>query len=362
MSGVIRKLKEQAPVFNALGVVMVVFNDELDGLYDDIHFVKFDDYVPSFVLKIFRSIYIRTFKYKLLESFLLGRNVSRLIVRYSYSDFSIFSLVRKFSGVVIFEHHTKELEELECNNKFRGFLWGQFIMEKYAPRLISRHLKGCIAVTEDILIYQVSRFGLDPNKSHVFPNGVKRSVFVENRKKKIDDVFEIVFGASRFSHWHGLDLLIESANQYKGAHTIHLNIFGDTCEQSIKNSLESLDNHRVKLFVHGTISRDEIFKLYERCHLGVDSLGLNRLGMTSGSTLKSKEYIARGLPFIYNTPDQSLFWANDILFYSDGTPCLESAISHYETLGEEDFKYLYRKGMESSSWEAIIEKLISSIN
>ena len=40
--------------------------------------------------------------------------------------------------------------------------------------------------------------------------------------------------------------------------------------------------------------------LYDRCHFAIASLGLHRIGIDVASTLKTREYLAKGMPFVYS--------------------------------------------------------------
>ncbi|NLK27170.1 MAG: glycosyltransferase family 4 protein, partial [Clostridiales bacterium] len=49
---------------------------------------------------------------------------------------------------------------------------------------------------------------------------------------------------------------------------------------------------------HGMINSSKLDELYNGFDLGVASLGLHRIGVECGSFLKSREYLAKGLPMI----------------------------------------------------------------
>jgi glycosyltransferase involved in cell wall biosynthesis len=54
---------------------------------------------------------------------------------------------------------------------------------------------------------------------------------------------------------------------------------------------------------HGFIPPHEIDRLADECHLAVNSLSLHQIGIKIASTLKSREYFARGIPFITSSSD-----------------------------------------------------------
>lgn len=125
-----------------------------------------------------------------------------------------------------------------------------------------------------------------PRKPSVVPNGT----------------IEIVFSAY-FAPWHGCDLLIKGlADYYRhgGSRDIHLHLAGDSCYiDSLKQLTESLGLSDCITF-YGALNTVELSKLYDRCSLGVGSLGLHRRSDNLlDSSLKTREYLAKGLPFFY---------------------------------------------------------------
>lgn len=76
--------------------------------------------------------------------------------------------------------------------------------------------------------------------------------------------------------------------------------------------------------------------MYDKCNLAIASLGIHRLGISWLSTLKSREYLAKGIPFIYSgTID--VFAKNPVDFAlqipADDTPAdFHSILSFYRNL------------------------------
>ena len=46
-----------------------------------------------------------------------------------------------------------------------------------------------------------------------------------------------------------------------------------------------------------------LHNLFDRCDMGIGSLGRHRSGIQHIKTLKNREYAARGIPFIYSETD-----------------------------------------------------------
>ena len=52
---------------------------------------------------------------------------------------------------------------------------------------------------------------------------------------------------------------------------------------------------------HGQKTGADLDEVFQNSDIAVGSLGLHRIGLTEGSTLKNREYAVRGLPIVYAT-------------------------------------------------------------
>lgn len=117
------------------------------------------------------------------------------------------------------------------------------------------------------------------------------------------DAIEGIFAAS-FGPWHGADLLIEGLYRYyeKGGKrdiVIHLAGGGSLIDElSSQVNTRGLERH---VLIHGPLSRSELDCLYDKCTIAFDSLALHRRGQECllSSSLKSREYLAKGIPSVY---------------------------------------------------------------
>lgn len=106
---------------------------------------------------------------------------------------------------------------------------------------------------------------------------------------------------SLFSHWHGFERLINGLNDYYvngGERNINLYFVGEGV--SITKYKELVNFYHLSNHVHlcGKLSGKDLDEIFDECNLACDSLGLHRLNLNKSSTLKSREYCARGLPLL----------------------------------------------------------------
>lgn len=114
---------------------------------------------------------------------------------------------------------------------------------------------------------------------------------------------------SSLRNWHGIDRFIKSMYQYqqtinkKDKAEVVLNIVGPENKYSLelKNLVKELDIKNV--FFHGYLDGNALERLYAKCQFGIGSLGRHRSGISTLSSLKNREYAAKGLSIIYSEND-----------------------------------------------------------
>ncbi len=105
-----------------------------------------------------------------------------------------------------------------------------------------------------------------------------------------------------FSPWHGYDRIIEGLHEYYsdgGTRRIVIHFVGEGEESARYKELVKNYHLEDNTVFYGKKKKDEILSIYARCDLGVASLGMYRFGFNiKGNFLKTKEYMAAGLPFL----------------------------------------------------------------
>ncbi len=113
-----------------------------------------------------------------------------------------------------------------------------------------------------------------------------------------------VLSVSGCQPWHGLDRILRGLSDYYSQDdqpvSIFLHLVGEGPElENLKHLAKELglDQH---IRFYGEMKRADIGELYNRCTLAFESLGWHRTGVTRSSSIKSREYFAKGIPFIYS--------------------------------------------------------------
>lgn len=237
-----------------------------------------------------------------------------LLLRYYVHDPFQWLLVRSIRKPIFFVHHTKEVNELASAQGIGG--WVRSALESLIGPCSLRSATGTVAVTGEILEYERKRVGGNPAVAFVYPNGIITG------KRLVDDqravVPEILFVASEFHSWHGLDLLLDAASKFSGDFTIHL-------VGNLSNEDRVRAERDERIVLHGHLSGEQIRQIASRCHLGLSSFALHRKGMNEACTLKVREYLDMGLPVYAGHRD---VFPESFPFYRVGPPDIQKIIAY----------------------------------
>lgn len=135
-------------------------------------------------------------------------------------------------------------------------------------------------------------------------NGVNVDQFAEHRP--CNGIKEIhMLALASMSNWQGYDRLIKALANYAGNETVYIHMVGDEGDGSLKawkRMSNELGVHDHMVF-HGALHGNALDQIIATCDIGVGGLGLYRKAQFSSMTLKVREYMARGLPFVYAVED-----------------------------------------------------------
>lgn len=137
-----------------------------------------------------------------------------------------------------------------------------------------------------------------------FYNGIDLSNIRTKKATPEDETFNII-SVAYFEFWHGIDRFIKGMKEYcsKGnVMPIHLHLVGDGgAIPELKRMVEK-DALGSYVTFYGSLTPSDIEPIYDKCQFGISSLGMHRLNPNMvASSLKSREYLAKGLPFAYSS-------------------------------------------------------------
>jgi hypothetical protein len=127
--------------------------------------------------------------------------------------------------------------------------------------------------------------------------------------KKLDPIFhkddEIhLIAVAMFQEYHGYERIIKGLAEYYNnsgivnKRSVFLHMVGDGPEKN--NYVQLVEKLRLKekVIFYGSKIGDELDGIYNRADIAISSLGLYKLGINNLSALKTREYLAKGLPMV----------------------------------------------------------------
>jgi hypothetical protein len=225
-----------------------------------------------------------------------------IVLRYPGAiDFSLPGFLRQHAARLITEHHTDELAELR--DLPVGWLrvgWEQTMGSQFLGRVA-----GAVAVTRE-LADRLRERGLTAPTA-VIANGIAVQEIPWLPPKAWDGVgpLRLLFASGFFWPWQGLDRLLAGILLAPPG-VVQVHLAGQVVRPIDRALWERCQRERPgQVVAHGPMSRAELAAVAQEVHGAVSTLALHRKGMTEACPIKSREYLARGLPLVaaYRDPD-----------------------------------------------------------
>jgi glycosyltransferase involved in cell wall biosynthesis len=233
-----------------------------------------------------------------------------LLLRYYVHDPFQLAFARNSCKPIYFVHHTLEVPELAMPGHLSD--WARARLESVLGPYSIRRAQGIVCVTPEIARYEVRRSGKDGIVPLIFPNGIIYSgATVEDHRERVP---QLLFVASLFSSWHGLDRLIDSIRTSVAEFKLHL--VGDV-GQADRVAIGA----NPRIIMHNSLSHSDIASLASHCDVGLSSFALDRNGMEEACTLKVRECLMLGLPVYAGYHD---VFPEDFPYYRRGVADIEA--------------------------------------
>ncbi len=177
----------------------------------------------------------------------------------------------------------------------RKNVWPLYIKEIMNRGKLKKYIDRFVTLTADDMIFGV--------KTIKTVNGIDLSdvPFVEPADKK-DDAIHLISVAVMQKH-HGFERLIEGIHQYyemNGDRKIRYTVVGNAVGGEVEKYKALVKKYSLEKYVEfvGSKRGSELDELLRSADIGVCSLGSYKLGIEASSQLKSREYLAMGIPLL----------------------------------------------------------------
>lgn len=317
MLGVNKKIRSQISQLNSLGIVTTGYllcenlDENINNDYNDDYIyyinISLNDKGKSVTSKLKRrKIYI-----KQIIDILERTEWDFVYFRYITADLNLLELVKKYPNKVVFEHQTKELDEIRLRS--RNLM--PYLSERIFAPLVYQYAGGCVGVTSEITRYEIKRLKIKENLCKTISNGFDVDEVPIRKIPIYDGNYINMLFVGNLSVWHGIDRLITGISRYYGNVKLYLNIVGDGDVASENVELARKLGIEDKVIFHGNKKDKQLSELYNDCHIAIGCLGVHRKKTMESASLKVREYLARGIPFVLSDNDVDLVNNKEIQQY-----------------------------------------------
>ena len=229
------------------------------------------------------------------KKYIKNRSYDVCYIRYDFSDGDFIGLLKKVRQCckkIVLELPTYPYDE---ENKYGIMSKLRITVDKIYRKRLHKYL-------ELIVTFYGNHKEILGVPAKIVPNGFDFSRMELVKEKLPSDAVHIV-AVSAMREWHGYERFIEGMNNYykhgkENKMNFVLHLVGNGREYGkYKELIEkySLESH---IILEGAMFGEKLDALYEKCALGIDSLARHRSGIDVLSSLKSREYGAKGIPLI----------------------------------------------------------------
>lgn len=176
-----------------------------------------------------------------------------------------------------------------------------------------------------------------------------------------------LIGVAEIHQWHGFDRVIKGLAEYYSKHQDYIvkfhivgYFFSPEGEAEFKRIIS---NHNMENYVilYGKQHGKALDQIFDRCDMGIGSLGRHRVGIQQIKTLKNREYAARGIPFVYSETDSDFDNRSYVLKApADESPLnIEQVVDFYKSVNIPAIDI--RNSIQNLSWSSQMKHVIDEV-
>jgi glycosyltransferase involved in cell wall biosynthesis len=248
----------------------------------------------------------------------------------------------------------------------KGFDRGRVLLEvdRVCRKFLKRYVDRIVSIDYDDDIFGVKTISIH--------NGADVDAFTPcNSPESLTSPLRLI-GVGNLIDYHGYDRVVSAIERHVGSgnmnHDIEFHIVSPPTPvlADIEKQVERANLNDFVLF-HGQKTGSDLDDIFGKCHVAVGALAWHRVNITEASSLKSREYMARGIPFIYAAADKSI--PNEYP-YALQVPSSEEPIDleNVFKLARESYsnsecrRHMREFAMSNLSWSAVMRPVFEEID
>ncbi|PLY10470.1 MAG: hypothetical protein C0626_05705 [Arcobacter sp.] len=234
---------------------------------------------------IFRKFFAQYKNIKTLRKELIHFKPDIIYLRHMKYYIGIVSAFNSVCNYVI-ELNSNDLAESKRNNIL------VHLYNKLTRSILLKHAAGFVSVSHELIHSPI--FSKYKKPFIVVGNGYdfNSAQYIHKENNKI---VRFVFIGTPQQSWHGIDKVITMAKYFKN---YEFHIIGMTNQE--------LQTTASNITTYGYLTQEKSEEIIASCDIGISTLALHRKNMTEACPLKSRQYLACGLPIIIGYKDTDI--------------------------------------------------------
>nr|MBR4281468.1 hypothetical protein [Clostridia bacterium] len=243
--------------------------------------------------KRFQSLFGKLNQYSDIIEYCGSKRYDACYIRYDFSDAGFISLLKRLSKVcnnIVIELPTYPYEEENKNGVLSKI---KLLIDKHYRMQLYHYVRSFVTFYDGYS----TLFGIPVI---VVPNGFDFSTMQLVTQELEKDVVHVI-AVSSMREWHGYERFLAGMRDYYihgGDKNLILHLVGNGRECSKYKALAEEYSLGAHVVFEGAMHGEALDAVYEKCAVGIDSLARHRSGIDVLSSLKSREYGAKGIPII----------------------------------------------------------------
>lgn len=231
--------------------------------------------------------------YSFIKNDLVSNQYECIYIRYHLSDFLfvyLLKLLNKNNSNIAIEIPTYPYK-YELLKWKKGIV--RFLVDLSSQVFLKLYVGRIVTYSNDTRIFGIKTINTI--------NGIIYEDIIPSQKQLHSGMEINLISVSLTMSCHGYDRLIEGLNDYYkngGKANVFYHLVGDGIEiEKYKGLVEKYELEKQVKF-YGFKGGQELDEIYDKADIAINSLAIHRIGLKTESTIKSKEYAAKGLPMV----------------------------------------------------------------
>lgn len=224
------------------------------------------------------------------------KNITNAYIRRFQCNFFVLQMLKKLKKIddmkILWEIPTYPYD-YENHKTFLSKIYG--LIDKLTRINLKLYINKIVTFSDEEKIFGINCINTS--------NGV---VINQICPREINEIYTDInlIAVAVLNNWHGYDRIIKGLYKYyqdENNKKVVFHLVGDGPEfVTYKNLIEHYElSEYVKLY--GYQDQESINEIYNKCEIAIESLGWHRSHVNKGTSLKSREYLAKGLPIVAST-------------------------------------------------------------